>query len=237
MANKIQSFKFMKMNNKTNQYRSAYFQNNKEKGATLIEAMVSLFVFAVGALGIAAMQTTTLVRADDTKQRSIAIWKAQELADRMRVTITPRRPDGLIKEYVTEVGNSNKDSIGKVNESDVYSCPSTAPTRCDDVDDSTKAASCTQAQLIKFDVWSVMCDPDSGISGGSNDGSIGLRDVELAVTRNDADGTVRIYFEWANRDSSNDEKLQSSKKEIATDLCGVEEPVDARLDAYCLRVL
>lgn len=206
---------------------------SSQRGATLIEAMVSLFVFAVGALGIAAMQTSSLVRGDDTKQRSLAIWKAQELADRMRITKTPKNPDGLIDQYIAEINNTNADDgIGKFNLNDVYSCPNSAPTRCDDTN-GTSVAACTQAQLIEFDVWSVMCDPNSGISGGSNDGSIGLRDVELAAEK--SGGQVRIYLEWSNRDSSNDKALQNSNKNIKTDLCGVEKNVDARLDAYCLR--
>lgn len=210
------------------------FKNpSTQVGATLIEAMVSLFVFAVGALGIAAMQTTSLVRGDDAKQRSLAIWKAQELADRIRVTRTPQKPEGLIQEYITAIGNTNADnSIGKVDDSDIYSCPTTEPTRCDDVY-GTAASACNQAQLVTFDIWSVMCDPNSGLRGASNDGSIGLRDVELAAEK--SGDQVRIYLEWANRDSSSNEKLQTTNKKIKTDLCGVEKDVDARLDAYCLR--
>ena len=64
------------------------------RGATLVESLIALFVFAIGALGIAALQTTTLVRSDDVKQRSLAIWKAQELADRIKATTTLDDPDG-----------------------------------------------------------------------------------------------------------------------------------------------
>lgn len=217
----------------------------QQTGATLIEAMVSLFVFAVGALGIAAMQTTSLVKVDDSKQRSLAIWKAQELADRMRVTITAQRPDGLLAEYVAKIGNDKK-GIGKFEtdgDGTAYACPGSAPQRCDDVDGSA-ASACSQAELIEFDVWSVLCDENSGLRGASADGAIGLRDVELAAEL--VETTVddkkrldaRIYLEWVNRDSLNDEDLENASDVVnaSTDLCGEDIDVDTRLDAYCLRV-
>jgi len=74
--------------------------DTKQRGSSLVEAMVALVVFAVGALGIAAMQTVSMVRGDDTRQRSIAIWKAQELVDRIKATKTTDDPDGLVAEYI-----------------------------------------------------------------------------------------------------------------------------------------
>lgn len=237
------------MDNKFNNFRYPASKRN-QLGATLIEAMVSLFVFAVGALGIAAMQTTSLVKVDDSKQRSLAIWKAQELADKMRLTVTPQRPQGLFAEYVAKIGN-DKDGIGKFNRDGngtAYACPNSAPKRCDDVAGS-EATDCDENELIEFDVWSLLCDEHSGLRGASAEGAIGLRDVELAVhmetntitlpdNRQKEVSDVRIYLEWVNRDSLNDQDLEASTDdvEISTDVCGEELPVDARLDVYCLRV-
>jgi type IV pilus assembly protein PilV len=213
--------------------------STQQRGATLIEAMVSLFVFAVGALGIAAIQTTSLVRVDDTKQRSLAIWKAQELADRMRYSKTIDDPDGLIPEYIAEINNTNTDSgIGVVSSSDVFTCPTTPPTRCDDVD-GTAVVACDVDELVEFDIWSIMCDPSTGISlvgDDIEDGNIGLRDLEIAM---EADGTgYRLYFEWQNRSANNDTDLQSdttTARTVVTNLCGENENIDSRLDVYCLR--
>lgn len=208
---------------------------NKQHGASLVEAMISLFVFAVGALGIAAIQTTSLVRVDDTKQRSLAIWKAQELADRIRSSKSVDDPDGLLAEYIAAVGNTNADDgIGKIDTSDQYQCPNAAPTRCDDIN-GTNAAACSPAQMVAFDLWSVMCDADSGLAvdGTPNDGAIGLRDVEIALEQNGAD--FRLYLEWSNREAGNDLDLQTTAQTVTTNLCGDDETIDARLDAYCLR--
>jgi len=220
---------------------------NSQAGLSLIEAMVSLFVFAVGALGVAALQTTALVRTDDTSQRSIAIWKAQELADRIRSTKTIANPDGLIASYITAINNNNSDDgIGVMSSASEFSCPVNAPTRCDDVD-GTNAAVCTVAQMVAFDIWSVMCDSSTGLvpNGVAVDGSVGLRNLEVAL---ESDGTgIRLYFEWLSRSANNnldtdggvDTGLQSSTstaRTVVTNLCGVDENIDTRLDAYCLRV-
>ena len=217
-----------------------------QSGLSLIEAMVSLFVFAVGALGVAALQTTALVRTDDTSQRSIAIWKAQELADRMRSTKTITNPDGLIANYITAINNDNSDDgIGVMASSSEFNCPSTAPTQCDDVD-GTDVGLCTVAQMVVFDIWSVMCDTNTGLvpDGAAVDGSIGLRNLEVAL-ESDANG-IRLYLEWLSRSANNnldtdggaDTGLQStsgSARTVVTNLCGVDENIDSRLDAYCLR--
>lgn len=215
--------------------------NKKQRGATLIEAMVSLFVFAVGALGIAAMQTSSLVRVDDTKQRSIAIWKAQELVDRMRNSKTVADPDGLLPEYLAEIDNDNSDNgIGVLDGDDDFPCPAAAaaPQRCDDVN-GTNVAACSTAQLVAFDVWSVMCDPNSGIAltGAGNDGSVGLRNVEVAMERTGTE--FRLYIEWLNRSATSNVELgvdaEDVVRTVTTNLCGDDKQIDARLDAYCLR--
>lgn len=215
-----------------------------QKGATLIEAMTALFVFAVGALGIAAMQTTSMVRGDDTRQRSIAIWKAQELVDRIKATKTIDNPDGLIGTYITEIGNTNADNgIGVFGGSE-YQCPVAAPTRCDDTN-GTNVGACTAAQVVQADLWSVFCEPTTGLvpNGNAVTGSVGLRNLEVALEQNGSE--YRLYFEWLNRTSNNsvDSELAASGQQnsdgsarnVVTNLCGEDENVDTRLDAYCLR--
>ena len=216
-----------------------------QKGATLIEAMTALFVFSVGALGIAAMQTTSMVRGDDTRQRSIAIWKAQELADRIKATKTVDNPNGLIATYISQINNANDDNgIGVLNSASEYQCPVAAPTRCDDLN-GTNAGACTAAQVVQADLWSVFCEPTTGLvpNGNAVRGSVGLRNLEVALEQNG--GEYRLYFEWLNRTSSNSvdsddaasgqQNSDGSARNVVTSLCGENENIDSRLDAYCLR--
>jgi len=208
-----------------------------QQGVSLIEALVSLFLFSIGALGIAALSTTALVRTDDTKQRSIAIWKAQELVDRIRSTKTSDNPLGLIDAYITEIDNDNSDDgIGDFDANDEFSCPNNPPTRCDD-QNGTAATSCTAVQLVEFDVWSTFCDPNTGIvSTAPTDGAVGLRSLEVSLE--ETGDHYRLYFEWLSRSANNDLDLQNddgSARTIVTNLCGDNENVDSRLDVYCVR--
>ncbi len=219
--------------------------NTKQHGSSLVEAMVALVVFSVGALGIAAMQTVSMVRGDDTRQRSIAIWKAQELVDRMKATKTTNNPDGLVAQYIAAIDNDNDDEgIGKLLAGDEYSCPVAPPPRCDD-QDGDNAAACTAGQMVDADIWTVLCEPNTGVVplGNAVAGSVGLRNLEVALV--DTGTEYRLYFEWLNRTTnsnldtegvdSGQQNNDGSARNITTSLCGDDEDIDSRLDAYCLR--
>ena len=202
-------------------------------GATLLEAIISLVVFSIGALGIAALQTQTLIRSDDVKQRSIAIWKAQDLAARIKATDSVQNPAGLGQAYVAAIGSEVVAGVIGDFDNTGYTCPATAPTRCDDNGGSAIGA-CSDDDLVAFDVWSVLCDPASGVSAetlGQNDGENKVKNFDVALNTN-ANGEYFLYFEWLAR-ASDDEDLTVT--DINTNLCGTDVPVDSRLDAYCLR--
>lgn len=55
-----------------------------QAGFSLIEVLVSVFVLAVGLLGLANLQITSLKVNQDAQQRSMAISQINEIADRMR---------------------------------------------------------------------------------------------------------------------------------------------------------
>jgi hypothetical protein len=227
--------------------RQSNHLNSKQYGASLVEAMVALLVFSIGALGIAAMQTVSMVRGDDTRQRSIAIWKAQELVDRIKASKTIDNPDGLIAAYIAAINNDNiDDGIGKLIENDEYKCPVSLPlpTRCDDQDGSD-ASACTADEVVKADIWMVLCEPNTGLVplGEAVQGSVGLRNLEVALENTGTEH--RLYFEWLNRATNNNIDAQGadsgqqnrdgSARNIITNLCGDDESIDSRLDAYCLR--
>lgn len=212
---------------------------SQQSGSSLIEALVSLFVFAVGALGIAALQTTSVVRSDDARARSVVLWKAQDLIDRMRITKTVDNPEGQIETYLVAFGN-DVDNIGVFNEASEFQC-GTQPPNCDTQD-------CTAQQTAEFDVWDVICNPLTGlapapVAAGATppDGLSAVRNLEIAMRQNGAE--YQLYFEWLNRAASNsvdedggaDTGLGGGSRTVQTNLCGVIVPVDARLDTYCVR--
>ena len=237
----------------------------QQSGVTMIEALVALFVFSIGALGLAAMQTASLVQGDDSRQRSLAIWKAQELAERIRSTKTIDNPDGLAAAYVAAIGNNTAATIGvdsAANTVDTLNLCDNAPNvRCADyrnnAGNQVAGAACTDAQMVDFDIWEVLCEGDTGLATDEGDatgddgaGSRGILGMEIALVPSptvvaDAINGVNvnvneyfIYIEWVARSADTNEDItdDAAAVNIQTDLCGRQNVnVDSRLDVYCLR--
>jgi type IV pilus assembly protein PilV len=62
---------------------------NKNTGFTLIEVLIAMLVLAVGLLGLAGLQGSSLKNAQSAYNRSVATELAYDLADRMRANNTP----------------------------------------------------------------------------------------------------------------------------------------------------
>ena len=59
--------------------------NKKQKGVSLIEALVTLAILAFGLLGLAMMQLQSMKFNTDSYSRSQATWLAYDLMERMRM--------------------------------------------------------------------------------------------------------------------------------------------------------
>lgn len=69
-------------------------------GFGMIEILVSLLVLAIGLLGLASLQTTSLTQSSETRNRSQAILLADDMFERIRAN----RND--IASYVVAAGNA-----------------------------------------------------------------------------------------------------------------------------------
>lgn len=109
----------------------------------------------------------------------------------------------------------------------------------------TAAQTCSEAQLVAYDIWEVFCNENSGLttSGADADGSAGLQDMEvalLAVNSTRADpGDIAITsteyviaIEWV---SSFADAKNTVVNAMTVNICGVDRLVDPKLDVYCLR--
>jgi len=65
--------------------RSKAGGTQRQSGVSLIEALVSLVVLALGVLGLAGLQTRTLMESRNTHYRAAAIQKIADLSERMQL--------------------------------------------------------------------------------------------------------------------------------------------------------
>lgn len=70
-------------------HRSSAFQGERQKGFGLIEVLVALLILAVGLLGMASLQTTSLQQTTGSQTRTQAILLAEDIVERIRAN----RPD------------------------------------------------------------------------------------------------------------------------------------------------
>lgn len=81
----------------------------KETGATLIEVLVAMVVLAIGLLGLAGLQATSIQSNHSAYYRSQATILASDLADRMRANRTAALTDAyVIDEFPT---SSTRNSV------------------------------------------------------------------------------------------------------------------------------
>ena len=63
-------------------------KQNKQRGVTLVEAMIALLVISVGLLGIASLQITAMNQNASAMNHSLAVWYAYNMSDRIRANPT-----------------------------------------------------------------------------------------------------------------------------------------------------
>lgn len=75
-----------------------------QQGASLVEAMVALLLLAFGVMGMATLQTRTLIATRTTFQRATAVQAAEDLRDRMQVNREIRREPPAANPYLISWG-------------------------------------------------------------------------------------------------------------------------------------
>ncbi len=82
----------------------------KETGATLIEVLVAMVVLAIGLLGLAGLQATSIQSNHSAYYRSQATLLASDLADRMRANRTEALTDAYLIDFPTSSTSNDEDS-------------------------------------------------------------------------------------------------------------------------------
>ena len=130
-----------------------------EAGSSMIEVLVTLLVFTIGMLGLAALQLNALQGSSDSAQRSQTTWILQDIAERIRAN-----PEGTAADYVA-----------------APACAALPVDACADYYNpatSTKvnAANCTAAEMAAFDRWESQCSYAAIATFNSIDARFNSRD-------------------------------------------------------------
>jgi type IV pilus assembly protein PilV len=134
-------------------------KGSRQDGFSMIEVLVTLLIFTIGLLGLAALQLNALQGVSDSAQRSQATAVLQDLAERIRAN-----PQAGAASYA---GNAN--------------CAALPATLCaDHVTPATgakvSAANCTAAQMAAFDRWEAQCSYAALADFNANDARFSSRD-------------------------------------------------------------
>lgn len=115
-----------------------------QSGISLIEVLISILLFAIGVMGFSAMQTRAMQESLDHQQRSLALWAANSLVDRMLAN----NSDEALEQY--------EDAIGGFT-----TCSAADSGSCAETDGD--AASCSPTEMADHDVWGAFCGVDGGV--------------------------------------------------------------------------
>lgn len=181
-----------------------------QMGITMIEVLVTLLVFTVGLLGVAALQLNALKGTADSNQRSQATWVIQELAERMRANNITSNETG----YTTAAACSDLPNPWCA---DHYNPVSGA---------KVNASTCTSDQMAAFDRWEAQCSYAATTTYSGNSTAAAGRytstDFLLApsqgstVTVSANNHILTLTSRW--RSKGDDAKQQSSESVLSTSL-------------------
>lgn len=129
---------------------------NKQQGVGLIEVLVTLFILAIGLLGVAALQFTGSFANKDAISRTQSEFVASQVAERLRTAArTSTVSDGLVvNNQYFESSNYNFTGLSCTGSTHPYRCyclsrPSAIP--------NCEANTCDESQMAVYDGWALSC--------------------------------------------------------------------------------
>jgi len=149
-------------------------RTTKITGFSMIEVLVAVLVLAIGLLGVAALQMTSLNSGQDGYFRTQATAIAEDLSSRIVIN---SRADEFSASYLDLVGGASATSLADYLANFVaspYVCPAVPPPEpppgniyCrPDVAIGEAGQTCTAAQNITFDMWEVCKSARDLLPGG-----------------------------------------------------------------------
>lgn len=148
----------------------------KQSGFTLIESLLTLFILAVGLLGVAGLQMQSLRSGSVAMQRMIVTVKAQEMMERVRANMVKKAGKGD-----TTADEREKVLDFKRQTIDLYANTSGVNSAC------INGTVCNTAEMVAFDIFQWERELESLLPGAPTS----------VITVNDLSMTINIT--WTDR--------------------------------------
>lgn len=120
------------------------------KGFTLIEVLVSIFVLALGVIGVAGMQLNAMRTTQQSGFQTTALQLASEMADRMRSN------DSQMK-----LADAQNPFLAVAYNSGTATAPTAPAKKC-----YSTATDCSAAELAQYDIYEFETRIKSALPGG-----------------------------------------------------------------------
>ena len=150
------------------QYKNTEF---RQRGFSLIEALVAFLILSVGMLGIASLQLISLKAGKTAELRTVAVIKAEEMLERIR-----NNPVAVLS-YVVTVGDLGVDN------------------NCNDSGGTIKM--CNSVEMAEDDVFNWKLDLKTSLP--DNAGTTATVDVVAPVPGVNPAATVTVTISWQER--------------------------------------
>lgn len=172
--------------------RGRKLSSHGQRGATLMELMISVFVFAIGVLGYAALQTRSLQATYDNTQRADVVT----IVDGLMARISANNNSAAKVQYAAQLNGA-------------FVCPGAAPANCAETTGGVvPGAACNAATMATYDVWDELCNnPNGGLNG------VQSLQITLTCVGNGAcpDGVdLNLASNWCARSAEQDDDLDNT---------------------------
>jgi len=195
----------------------------RQRGITLIEALIALLILALGVLGLAAVQARMLVETRTTNSRATAIRLIADLGERIRMNAAGAQPAATnsMSPYAYS-GDSSESFLA-------------APDTSEPPDPDCASEACSPAQQAAYDLWFWRAQvARSLMSGLTSIAQVGPQQLRIIVAWRLNENTSNAL------DSTNPETLKLSRPLTITNpedensLCRTAP--DADIDSYICHV-
>ena len=150
----------------------------KQRGFSLIEALVAFLILSVGMLGIASLQLISLKSSRTATLRTVAVIKSEEMFERIRNNPVALDP-GTVQNYIVSTGGLGTNH------------------GCDDY--SGSVVTCNATKIAEYDIYNWKADLKQSM-GGPNDNASATASIEvLPATLARPTAVVTITINWLER--------------------------------------